>query len=69
MGIAPELWIKAEIVRGESVGVCCYRNQLTTVPIISGGASKGIVGLKRWVNYSYLKAIIGSIFIARLAGT
>src|SRR5205807_4173857 len=22
MGVAPELWIKAEIVRGESVGVC-----------------------------------------------
>ena len=40
-----------------------------TVLVVSACVWKGIVGLKRWVNYSYLKATIGSIFVALRAGT
>ena len=44
MGVAPELWIKAEIVR-EGSGKCDgYQNRLVTVPVVTACVSKGIVG-------------------------
>jgi hypothetical protein len=38
------------------------------VPVFSGRGTKGIVGLKRWMNYSYLRATMGSTRMARRAG-
>lgn len=68
MGVAPELWVKAEIVRGESAEVCLLLKRLETVPVVSACGSKGIVGLERRVSYPYLRGTIGSTFIARRAG-
>lgn len=46
----------------------CHRNAGPNVAIISKGVLKRIVGLKRGVSHSYLKAIIGSTRMARSAG-
>jgi hypothetical protein len=35
-------WVKAEIVREESVECVCYRNGLITVPVVSGCGRKGL---------------------------
>jgi len=50
------------------VGVGCYWDGAVPVPVVSNCVSKGFVGLRRWVNYSYLKATMGSTHIARRAG-
>lgn len=73
MGVAPKLWIKAEIVRGETVGVWLLPEPATDCSsgqrlCVERDGAKGIVGLKRLVSYSYLKAIIGSTRIALRAG-
>jgi hypothetical protein len=46
----------------------CYLERSVIVPVVSRCVSKGIVGLERWVNHSYLKATIGSTRVARRAG-
>jgi hypothetical protein len=46
----------------------CYLERSVIVPGVSVCVSKGIVGLESWVNYSYLKAAMGSTRMARRAG-
>lgn len=73
MGIAPELWVKAETVRRESVGVCLLPEPANDRSSYQRLWVEGIVvtvsrSPENYRLYSYRRATIGSTRIARRAG-